>query len=174
MKPKQKTLLKTLLKLINLKTFDICEDCEFRKVTSIQFTYWQIRYYLYDEKKMHLTQWNGENSASNFHVKLPRKSLSMQIYQSYSESGFWKTWNNFDSSMKNDFWLKENCKLHTVRTWGKWLRNVFWAITSLLVVFPVTFFIVNMFYFIQKVNTLEWNSFWGSIQILHNRRQVLL
>ena len=119
--------------------------------------------------------------TSNYHVNLFRcKSINHQNYfgfcknVTYSESGLWKTWNNFDSSMKNDFWLKENCKLHTVRTWGKWLRNVFWAITSLLVVFPVTFFIVNMFYFIQKVNTLEWNSFWGSIEILHNRRQVFL
>ena len=55
----------------------------FRKITSI---YIHIRHHLdeYDEKKiiiekMHLTQWCG---ASNFHVKLPRKSLSMQIFQS--------------------------------------------------------------------------------------------
>ena len=76
-------------------------------------------------KKMHLTQWCSENSASNFHVKLPNYQYQENLFQcksfnqkcfvekvTNSESGIMKTPEKFQRNPK------DICKLqrHTVQT----------------------------------------------------------
>ena len=79
-------------------------------------------------EKMYLTQWCGENSASNFHVKLPTTKTSfnanLSIKSRPDQKELWQKSDKFrewyyEKPRKNSKGIripKEICKLDTVRT----------------------------------------------------------